>query len=342
MRNTSLFLFCGLIFNLLCINACLVCPQAPGIPKIAFSSNRDGNRDIHLMNHDGSRQINLTHHPEQDYMPAFSPTGTQILFVSSRDGEADLYLMDADGTNVRRVFDKAVHRSDPTWSPDGKWIAYQKGRWDNNRELHIASMDDRVEQRTAWVGHTDADPSWSPDGTAIAFVVNVPFIDGIGPLANTKIVFFDVQTGVEESFLPEELPLMETPAWSPIGDVIAFSWAKLGLGQDSALFIADRNGQEVERILAPIGDPMLSEVNPVWSPDGSELIYEHIVEKPPREGRTVRDTQLYKTDRNGGDPIQLTRHGTNKDADWFDPAFALPVQPQPQLLTTIWGKLKQK
>ena len=159
---------------------------------------------------------------------------------------------------------------------------------------------------------------------------------------NTKIVFVDVQTRVEETFLPEKLPLMESPAWSPTGDVIAFSWGRLGLGQDSALFIADRNGHEVKRVLAPIGDPALSEVNPVWSPDGSELIYEHIVEKPPREGRNVSDTQLYKTDLNGGDPIQLTRHGTNKDADWFDPAFALSVRPQLQLLTTIWAKLKQK
>lgn len=342
MKKTYLFILCGLILNLLCINACLVFAQAPGVPKIAFSSNRGGNREIHLMNPDGSRQINLTRHPSQDYMPAFSPTGTQILFVSSRDGEADLYLMEADGTNVRRVFDEAAHRSDPTWSPDGKWIAYQKGRWNNNRELHIASIDDRVEQRITWVGHTDADPSWSPDGAEIVFVVNVPFINGIGPLTNTKIVFVDVQTRVEESFLPEKLPLMETPAWSPTGDVIAFSWGKLGLGQNSALFIADRHGHEVKRILAPIGDPALSEVNPVWSPDGSELIYEHIVEKPPREGRNVRDIQLYKTDLNGSDPVQLTRHAGNKDADWFDPAFALSVQPQPQLLTTIWAKLKQK
>ena len=342
MKNTSLFLLCGLIFNLLCISACLAFAQAPGVSKIAFASNRDGNREIYLMNPDGSQQINLTHHPGQDYMPAFSPIGTQILFVSSRDGEADLYLMDTDGTNVRRVFAEEAHRSDPTWSPDGKWIAYQKGCWHNNRELYITSIDDRVEHRIAWVGHAEASPSWSPDGTEIAFVVNVPFIRGIGPLVNTKIVFIDVQRRVEESFLPEELPLMETPARSPIGDVIAFSWGKLGLGQRSALFIADRNGREVKRILAPIGNAALSEVNPVWSPDSSELIYEHIIEKPPRESRIIREIQLYKTDLNGGDPIQLTRHGINKNADWFDPAFALPVQPQLQLLTATWGKLKQK
>ena len=342
MRNTNLFILWGLILNLLCISACIAFAQAPGVPKIAFTSDPNGDRDIHLMNPDGSRQINLTHHPEQDYMPAFSPTGTQILFVSSRDDVPDLYLMDTDGTNVQRVFDAETHRSDPTWSPDGKWITYQKGAWHDNRELYIASIDERVEHRITWVGHAEAAPSWSPDGTEIAFVVNVPFINGIGPLVNTKIVFVDVQTRVEETFLPEKLPLMESPAWSPTGDVIAFSWGRLGLGQDSALFIADRNGHEVKRVLAPIGDPALSEVNPVWSPDGSELIYEHIVKKPPREGRNVSDTQLYKTDLNGGDPIQLTRHGTNEDADWFDPAFALSVQPQPHLLTTLWGKLKQK
>ncbi|MCG9131984.1 PD40 domain-containing protein [Candidatus Poribacteria bacterium] len=342
MKNTSLFLLCGLIFNLLCISTCLVFAQAPGVSKIAFTSDPEGNRDIHLMNPNGSRQINLTHHPAQDYMPAFSPTGTQILFVSSRDGVPDLYLMDTDGTNVQRVFDAEAHRHDPTWSPDGKWIAYHRGPWHDNSELYIASIDERVEHRIAWVGHAEAAPSWSPGGTEVAFVVNVPFINGIGPLTNTKIVFVDVQTRVEETFLPEKLPLMESPAWSPIADIIAFSWRKLGLGQRSALFISNRDGEGVARIVAPTWDPAVSEVNPVWSPDGSELIYEHSVEKPPREGRAIRDIQLYKTDLNGGDPKQLTRHGTNKDPDWFDPAFALSVQPQPYLLTTIWGKLKQK
>ena len=333
MKGARFFLFCGFIFMLLYIGNRLVSAQTLGVAKIAFSSNRNGNWEIYLMNPNGSGQINLTHHPRSDLMPTFSPTGAQILFVSTRDEGRDLYLMDPNGANVRRVFKEKAWRQSPAWSPDGRWIAYQKGN-SNDAELYIASMDDRVEHRIAWVGHADADPSWSPDGTEIVFVVNVPFIRGIGPLSNTKLVFIDVQTRVEEAFLPEEpLPLMETPAWSPVGDVIAFSWGKLGLGQRSALFIADRNGREVKRILAPVGDDAVVEMNPVWSPDGSELIYEYGV---------LLDRELFKTDLQGGDPERLTQQGVNKDADWFDPAFALPVQPQAELLTTLWGQLKQR
>lgn len=333
MNGMRFFLFCGFIFMLLYIGNRLVSAQTLGVPKVAFSSNRNGNWEIYLMNPNGSSQINLTHHPRSDLMPAFSPTGAQILFVSTRDEGRDLYLMDPNGVNVQRVFKEKAQRQSPAWSPDGKWIAYQKGN-SNDAELYIASMDDRVEHRIAWVGHADADPSWSPDGTEIVFVVNVPFIRGIGPLSNTKLVFIDVRTRVEEAFLPKEpLPLMETPAWSPVGDVIAFSWGKLGLGQRSALFIADRNGREVKRILAPVGDGAVVEMNPVWSPDGSELIYEYGL---------LRDTELFRTDLQGGEPERLTQQGINKDADWFDPAFALPVQPQAELLTTLWSKLKQR
>ena len=209
MKSIRIFILCSVGLALVFTHVGRVCAKAPTTAKIAFSSDRDGNWEIYLMNPEGSQQINLTRHHKGDYMPAFSPTGAQILFVSDRGQVRDLYLMDANGTNVRRVFDEKAYRASPAWSPDGEWIAYQKESWHNNSELYIASIDDRIEHRIAWVGHADAHPSWSPDGTEIVFVVNVPFIQGIGPLTNTKLVFVDVQTRVEESFLPEVLPLME-------------------------------------------------------------------------------------------------------------------------------------
>ena len=112
------------------------CPKPFGVAKIAFSSDRDGNWEIYLMNSNGSGQINLTHHPRSDLMPAFSPTGAQILFVSTRDEGRDLYLMDPNGANVRRVFKEKAWRQSPAWSPDGKWIAYQKENSNDARTIH--------------------------------------------------------------------------------------------------------------------------------------------------------------------------------------------------------------
>jgi len=37
---------------------------------------------------------------------------------------------------------------------------------------------------------------------------------------------------------------------------------------------------------------------------------------------------------------QLTSRGANVYPDWFDPAFALPVSPKPQLVTMTWAEVK--
>ena len=57
-------------------------PGQPG--KIAFVSNRDGNREIYTMNADGSNQQNITNHPGSDFNPAWSPDGSMILYTSNR------------------------------------------------------------------------------------------------------------------------------------------------------------------------------------------------------------------------------------------------------------------
>ena len=92
----SIFLVFGILSAVLA--------KAPETAKIIFTSRRDGNFEIYIMNPDGSDQTNLTQHRANDSAPVWSPTGEQILFTSDRGGIADLYLMDADGTNVRQVF----------------------------------------------------------------------------------------------------------------------------------------------------------------------------------------------------------------------------------------------
>ena len=128
------------IFMLLVLNVSVgpLFATAPMTPKILFTSARDGNREIYIMNPDGTEQMKLTQHPANDLNAVWSPTGKQIL-VSDRGGKRDLYLMDPDGTNVRRVFKREVkgitYRDYPTWSPDGKQIAYMHTHWDDNKFL---------------------------------------------------------------------------------------------------------------------------------------------------------------------------------------------------------------
>ena len=87
--------------------------------KIVFSSNREGNYEIYVMDADGSNQTNLTNHGNVDDHPSWSPDGSKIAFNSDRDGTHKIYVMDADGSNQTPLTYHSGHDSPPSWSPDG-------------------------------------------------------------------------------------------------------------------------------------------------------------------------------------------------------------------------------
>lgn len=147
MKTIRLSTFAILISLVLNASVHPLFAKAPTTPKILFTSTRDGNREVYIMNPDGSEQKNLTQHRAQDLDAVWSPTGEQILFVSDRGGVRDLYTMNPDGTNVRRVFNKLIHREYPTWAPDGKQIAYIHVNWDRLPFIiHIATLGKQKEE----------------------------------------------------------------------------------------------------------------------------------------------------------------------------------------------------
>jgi Tol biopolymer transport system component len=89
---------------------------SPDGRKIAFTSSRDGNDEIYVMNADGTRQTRLTRNAGSDFKPKWSWDGRKIFFTSTRRGNLDVYAMNADGTrqvnlsrNVRDDFDPDVY-----------------------------------------------------------------------------------------------------------------------------------------------------------------------------------------------------------------------------------------
>ena len=78
----------------------------------------------------------------------------------------------------------------------------------------------------------------------------------------------------------------------------------------------NHDGGNPERIVEPLAG--FSTDNPDWSPNGNALVYEQY-----DIGNGNR--QIYRVNLNGDEPEKLTRKGANFFADWFDPAFALPV-----------------
>ena len=330
MKLIRFFLFFGLSLVILS-SVIAVSAEAQRTAKIVFASNRDGNSEIYIMNPDGSEQMNLTRHRAHDFSPAWSPTGKQILFSSERGGKTtDIYVMDADGSDVRRVFRKRVERRHPAWSPDGEKIAYY--RVDGGEvAIYTASIKGGAEKRIAIGMH----PTWAPDGSEIAFMsaeTLLPIRDGFGgiQIAKPRIEIINLRTGAKKQIVSEGFSLILAPAWSPDGTELAFSGIDPNdghLGHAFALYIVNRKRNGVPRKVDVDG----KNFSPAWSPDGDALVY---------QGETDRDDQLFKVNLAGGRSEQLTDRGRNYSADWFDPAFALPVSPQPVLLTTVWGRVK--
>ena len=322
MKITRFFIFYSLSLTFTFASVHSIFATAPRTEKIAFTSNRDGNNEIYIMNSNGTEQVNLTNHGASDAQPAWSPTGKQILFTSNRDGTPDLYLMDADGTNVRKVFKDLKLRSAPAWSPDGKRISY--ARDDRLRGLFIASLNEKTEELITPVGDFDGYSNWSADGAKIVFDAPLE-----GKNTHSRVHIFDLATRQQEVLLGEGIAtVMSAPVWSPSSDKIAFAWLK---GGNFSIYIINSDGENPEQIVQPLAG--FSTDNPDWSPSGKALVYERY-----ELGKSNR--HIYSVNLNGGEPKKLTRMGLNFFADWFDPRYALPVAPQPHLLTTVWGKMK--
>jgi Tol biopolymer transport system component len=76
---------------------------SPDGAEIAFTSTRDGNEEIYVMDADGSYPTRLTNNTISDSEPAWTPNGMHILFQSNRDGNYEIYVMTANGSHQTRL-----------------------------------------------------------------------------------------------------------------------------------------------------------------------------------------------------------------------------------------------
>ena len=333
--------FSLILLMLMCVGVCQVFAERPTTPKILFTSSRDGNSEIYMMNPDGSEQVNLTQHPASDRSAVWSPTGDQILFVSDRRGTRvrDLYLMDSDGSNVRRVFKKKAkgRRESPAWSTDGKQFVYSYTDWDRGEfGLYLGTFGEEDAERLPY-GHS---PEWSPNGSEIAYSIPHQF--------GSRLTFMDVRTRKLEQPLPDKvLRRQSNPSWSAAGDRLAITGNRHPLpvildrelhnawADKYTVFIVNRDGTGLRELVEEAGPEAWASA---LSPDGSQVLYTQEING---------HYQIFKIDVNSGVRMQLTHIGgpfrrTNYGGDWFDPAYTLSVSPQPDLLTTTWGAVKKQ
>lgn len=214
---------------------------SPDGEAIAFSSNRSGSTQVHLMNADGSSQTQLT--SDDGRHPAWSPDGGRIAFSSN----GQIYLMDPDGGGLTQL--TTTGGIAPAWSPDGARIAFMSDQ-SFETEIFVMNADGSdVTQLTAASG-IDANPDWSPDGTRIAFNsdrsgerhIHVMNADGTGVAQLTFGNYQDI-----------------APKWSPDGGRIAFYSTRTG---PDRLYMMNPDGTEQ----VPLTPGSFEARNPAWRP----------------------------------------------------------------------------
>ena len=142
---------------------------SPDGTRIAFTSNRDGNPEIYVMNRDGSNVRRLTNHPAVDATPTWSPNGTQIAFTSDRTGTPQIYI---DG---RRRLEPAPHHDERVVRGSADLVAgaVQRDRVRRANRAGLRHQGLRPRHRRDAADHVrrrhNESPAYSPNGRHLAF-----------------------------------------------------------------------------------------------------------------------------------------------------------------------------
>ncbi|GMU96687.1 TolB family protein [Ignavibacterium album] len=168
---------------------------SPKGDKIIFTSTRDNDPELYVMNLDGSDQTRLTFEKGYDGGAFFSYDGKKIVFRASRpktnDQLADyddlvkhglvrptaleIFVMDADGKNMKQVTNLGKASFAPFFHPDGKRIIFSSNYGsENGRDfnLFIINIDGTGLKQITFNPTFDGFPMFSPDGKYLVFGSN--------------------------------------------------------------------------------------------------------------------------------------------------------------------------
>lgn len=118
---------------------------------------------IYIVNSDGTNEHLLIDHQFLNYVPKWSPDGSQILFISGTETSfRQLYVANADGTGVVQLSIDANHKSNPNWSSDGTKMVFSKSPGSGIQNIYFMDADGSDVTQLTDNLFRDSYPSWAP------------------------------------------------------------------------------------------------------------------------------------------------------------------------------------
>jgi len=257
--------------------------------KLAFVSNRDGNKEIYIMDWDGARQTRITRNDTLDILPSWGGDDETLFYTTYRNNNPDLMSFHIYSGKTALIAGKRANFS-ADWTADGSRMAYVSTR-DGNSEIYIRDGAGGVERRLTFSPAIDVSPSWSPNGRELAFVSERS--------GSAQVYIMDAEGGNVRR-ITFEGTRHDAPEWSPDGTRIAYT---LLMGGGIDIYMYHIPTATITKITERCG----RNENPSWSPDGRHLAF------ASNRGGTY---QIYLVDYDGANLRQITRSGENSMPNW--------------------------
>lgn len=318
--------------------AVLVLPAGATYPgtngPITYSKNLEPGPEIGLheiFKRDGGVETQLT-----DFFPGFainsdwSPNGDRIAFDVSLDPDAlpDVWVMNANGSGQIPLTANGDFDAFPNWSPDGEWIAFDSDgpSFPETQGIWKMRPDGSGLTRITVPGKGaafDSEPAFSPDGEWIAFTrfrdtCKFPNRNRFIAAACTSAIHVIRPDGTGLTRLTPWGNSVASPDWSPDGTLIAYHRCcdSGKQGQKLDVYVMNEDGSGDRRLTKSppwTGGPFIASGNPVWSPDGTKIMFTHWF--------ADQQTQIMVMDADGSNVQAVTNEpdASHNEADWGTP-----------------------
>jgi tricorn protease len=145
---------------------------SPDGKKLAFVSERDGNREVYIVDIRTRELKRLTNTPDAaESNPKWSPTGNYVAFVRGPFGR-QLCWVDVN-TGEEKVVVEGPFIGEFAWSPDGRWICFNRRDSANNvTDLYIVPWNGGEPVNVTRMPYWNGSIVWTKDGKNIVFRSN--------------------------------------------------------------------------------------------------------------------------------------------------------------------------